>query len=380
MLGIPALFIPHERKRRGVFPAPSIPEVLPVPQHPVQAPPTPRVEGATLAPATEVPAERLRAFLEATFPDRRTAETWRWQYRVGFRPGRAPLAVLLDGEVIALASSMPFDLVMDGASYRGDWYVDFATLPEYRGQGLGRWATQAWMEGTDFGLACGCTPGSRAVFHKCGWREREDSYLHYFFLRPLDHPRLVERVPPFARRALNRAVRPAARLAYLPLGVRLGADALRPVDAAFRTLFLARPEEERGATTRRDAAYYAWRLEASPDRDRYRVLEVAGICGLVKLVERDGVRSLDLLWLSDPLRRLAAARLVASLARWGLERGYSFVRFYTSDPALSRTLTLQGSFVRRPVFAWYAADPVLAERFARVRWDWDMLGSDMERI
>ncbi|MFH1466092.1 MAG: hypothetical protein ABIO70_17035 [Pseudomonadota bacterium] len=355
--------------------------MLPVQRNPTPPPAPARLPDATLVPATEVSEALLQAFLRAAFPDRRTAETWRWQYRVGFRPGREPLAVVHAGRVVALASSMPFDLVMDGAHYRGDWYVDFNTLPEYRGKGLGKWVTRAWMEGTDFGLACGCTPGSRAVFHKCGWREREDSFLHYVFLRPMDHPRLVERVPPIARRALNRAARPAARLAYLPLGARLGEQALRPLDDAFQRLFLAQPEADRGATTHRDAAYFAWRIAAAPERDRYRVVEVGGLTALVKLVDYDGVRSLDLLWLSDPHRHLAVARLMASLARWGLDRGLSFVRLYTSDSALSRALRLSlGSLVRRPVFAWYAADPVLAERFARVRWDWDMLGSDMERI
>jgi hypothetical protein len=57
------------------------------------------------------------------------------------------------------------------------------------------------------------------------------------------------------------------------------------------------------------------------------------------------------------------------------------VRFYTSDPELSRFVSRSLlALVRHPRYAFFSENPDLLSVLDRARWDWQLIDSDFERF
>ena len=79
--------------------------------------------------------------------------------------------------------------VVKGKKVSAAWYVDLFVLPKYRGLGIANEITKDLMKLTDVCLSFG-NEQSMGVFNKYGWKKTYDTYLHYFFLKPMNHPKL----------------------------------------------------------------------------------------------------------------------------------------------------------------------------------------------
>ena len=308
---------------------------------------------------------------------------WRWLYRPDFLESVRPPLVMRDGDqVIAHAGMIPFALDLGAGEVKSAaWFVDFAILPAFQRQGIGKLLTEDWMRHADVGVTF-CNDKSIGVFKKFGWVESFDTRLLYLFINPLNHPRIAPRVPGALKGLGNRMLSTATRLHYKLRARGAGALMVEPVTPETLTAVLDGATQSAGATRpQRDMAYLTWRLLESPDRDAYRVFSLGGSLRVVARArtEKPEARHLDILWVNDWTQLKALIELVARMAEWSHAEGLDYMRLYAANPAAASTLSrsLLG-WVRHPRFAYFAKDPDVFERLKHARWHFEMIDSDFE--
>jgi GNAT superfamily N-acetyltransferase len=333
-------------------------------------------EEVEIVPAVQVPSETLLDFYRHTLAPQQLEDRWRWRYRTELPGNPFPLVLLRDGRALGHAGGMPFQLRLGGRTYRATWFVDFAIRSDWQRRGLGSRLTRAWMAASGVSVTF-CNEDSMTVFARLGWTGSLDTHLHVFWVKPFDHPR-AERFGRRGRSVLNRLAAPALRrqrrqfqIASPQLDTVYTFDGGDGLDA----------DDSDIVAPLRDPPYWSWRVDGSPDRDRYRIYRERGVTLLVKL--RDDRRSsIDVLWTSDT--RDSAAEtvrgMIAGLTTWAIDHGFSCVRMYAPSPAFDRALRALLPMVARPRFAFYSADREVMGHLARGRWRWQLIDSDFEWI
>ncbi len=317
-------------------------------------------------------------FYRESFPGRSLAQRWPWLYRTAFPGSPFPL-LMRDGErTVAHAGGIPFALGLGGHEYRAAWFVDFVVSPDLQGRGLGSRLTRAWMDASEIGVTF-CNDRSMAVFRRFEWIESFDTRLHTLWLRPFDHRRAAV-LPTWARSAGNRLAAPVWHGLLRPYAS--GEPRLEPLSAGDGRALVETGRAALGddaAVPVRDPAYWSWRVEESPERDRYRLYREGDVTLLIKLRD-EGRRSVDVLWMSEwgAGATETIRGMLASLARWALRQQYSSVRYYPPARALSDHLSSLRPVVSRPRFAYWAADAMVLQRLRSVSWHWQLLDSDFE--
>ena len=124
---------------------------------------------------SEVDKDLLSSFYKKTYKQRYKSLTnnWRWWYRVGYN-NFEPLIVLLDDKVIGQAAYLPTDLNILEKKLPAIWFVDYATLPEFIGKGLGKVMYKEWSKICPNQMAI-CSVDSLRVLKKSGWMDNYDT-------------------------------------------------------------------------------------------------------------------------------------------------------------------------------------------------------------
>jgi len=309
------------------------------------------------------------------------ARVWKWLSRPGFGDRAGPMVFLHEGRVVAHLGLVPFRATLDGESYVLTRSTDFAVLPELQRHGLGVLLLKEWMKVPDAQIGW---PNERAIgtCRKLSWSESAESFLHFYLLRPFDHPRFAGSVPPPARRVLNGLTAPALTLLYRPHAARV--DSLTPMAPTAESvtgLETGSPARSGLLEPVHDKDYLRWRLVESPEAPGYRVFNVGDLTMAVKLCQKRGHSYIDLLSVSAGCTESGVRRLVSTLALWGMREGYSYVRFYTRSRALSDYLRrhLRGR-VKSTNFILHSPDGALTERLMRSAWRLELIDGDFEEF
>jgi hypothetical protein len=135
----------------------------------------------------------------------------------------------------------------------------------------------------------------------------------------------------------------------------------------------------------RDIDYATWRLLDSSDKELYRIYSLDGandICAIIKLCEENGIKSIDILWVSDWSKLGGVKKMISTLALWAKKQGYSWIRFYTSGPQVSAGLRFSvNAVVRQPIFVFYSKDTTLLNRITEeTSWPWELMDPDFENF
>jgi hypothetical protein len=280
--------------------------------------------------------------------------------------------------VVAHAGGIPFLAQVDGCSYRAAWFVDFVVRPEFQRRGLGIQLTEAWMKESDLCVTF-CNELSMGVFRRFGWVETLDTLLHTIWVKPFEHPR-GRLMPDVLRRTGDRLLTPGID-AFLrwrggkdPHLETLGGD-------PSRDLVWTDGDRPDAVAACRDDEYVAWRIGASPDRDKYRIYCDGDVTMLVRL-EGAVRRSVDVLWMSGSSASApdVTRRMLASLALWAARHGRACVRYLPGEPKLASELRALGPVASRLRFAFWVREPRLLERLRSAAWRWQLIDSDFEWI
>jgi len=341
----------------------------------------PELSDISIVSVHSVDTSLLLDFFDAMFPKRAKTlgQLWKWMNRTSFYENRAPLVALHEDRIVGYFGMMPFSIVLNGERYVATWSVDYSVLPEFQRHGLGVVLLKKWMELPDVQLGFA---NKRAIgaCRKAGLGECYASRLHYFLLKPLDHPRFARSIPEVPRAILNALSRPFLSINYRRYASSL--DGLHQAHLRKESLdkFLTQSILPSGTVEPvRDSDFLSWRLLDSPGREKYRVLSQDNLAAVIKLCDEQSPAYIDLLLLNEDSDYPQIRRIISNLAVWSMREGYSYVRYLTTKSALSDHLSRSlFSLVRRPPFVFYAQNPAIMQKLRDASWHWQLIDSDFE--
>lgn len=343
-----------------------------------------KLSDVSILSAHDIDDSLLLDFYNIIYPGRRNSFIWKWLNRSSFYNNKIPLVILYDGRVIAHAGMIPFNVYLDGKYYTASWFMDFAVLPQFQRCGLGALLTERWMEFSDLYVTF-CNEKSMDLFKKYGWVESFDTYLHRYLLMPFDRPRFINSMPLFIRKILNTVSLPFLNGAYRKYAFHVNNirfDDLNSNSLARLETSLNMPSN--AVVPIRDSDYISWRLLGSPEKDKYRVFsmkEVNDISIIIKMCNKNNLKYIDLLWISNLHKYDAIRHMISTLALWGINENYFCINAYTSDKNLSNYLKESlKPIVTHPRFAFYTRDTALLEKLKHSDWHWELIDSDFEWI
>ena len=96
---------------------------------------------------SEVPKDQLSDFYKKTYNLRYRSLTnnWKWWYRAEYNKSE-PIIISLENKVVGQAAYLPTELNISGRKVPAIWFVDYATLPEFKGKGLGKIMYKEWSK------------------------------------------------------------------------------------------------------------------------------------------------------------------------------------------------------------------------------------------
>ena len=311
-------------------------------------------------------------------------QIWKWLYRTEFHDNQIPLVLLFENRrVIAHAGMIPFKVLLNEKIYTASWFVDFAILPDFQRRGLGSLLTERWIEFSDLCVTF-CNEKSMGVFNKYGWVKSSDTYLHRYILSPFDFPRLANRLPSQLRKFLNKTTQLFFRLLYDRYAFQNNKIKINPLNADLLSQLIHTPSSQNQVVPIRDRDYVSWRLLDSPNRNQYFVLSVNDRDDIYMIVKfcQGSHNYIDILWTSNLSQYTLIRQMIASLARSEISNGYTYIRFFTSNPVLSDFLNhALKPVVRNPLFAFYSKNLNLLKQVTQhSNWQWELIDSDFEEF
>jgi GNAT superfamily N-acetyltransferase len=330
--------------------------------------------------AYDVTHKVLLDYYHLMYPKRRKSLPcqWEWLNRTTFYEQRAPLIITHEGQVVAHLGMMPFEMRLGDEKVKAQWLIDFSIHPKYQRRGLGHLITQHWMEFSQVHLTC-CNHRAIPIFKRLGWQQGTDSYLHFFFTRPFNYPKIKEKLPALFRRTFNRFSAPVFDAVYRKYSGEINRLRVESLDiAAFIDSSSRLPH---AATTHRDRDYLDWRLLQSPDAHTYRCVRLEGnpIQFVVKCFEQEYNRHLEILMQTEPAITEDLIQLIATLARWAKINRFDYLLYYTTraerSVALKRFLF---SYTKYQIYAFHSHDERLFSKLRQAEFYWDFIDSDFE--
>jgi GNAT superfamily N-acetyltransferase len=329
----------------------------------------------------EVGSTRSTAALEEMNQANKDAERLIAPDRSEFLADKTPLVMTHKNKVIAHAGIIPVRVLLSGKLYTASWFIDFAVLPEFQRQGLGMILMKRWTELSDF---CVGFPNEMSVGAalKYGWLESRDTFFHFCPIKPFQHPKFSKYVPAWLGKTLNAATGPFFASTYRKYASSPDSAEVRELSLNSLANFMSGTELPKDSVQPiRDSDYMSWRLLNSPDKDKYHIFSLTDACMVVKMCRADNVNHIDILLTPPSSNDSDIRRLVSTLALWGRERDYSFIRHYTSNKNLSDRLKRSlKPVVRHPRFMFYSTDGRLLDQLRHSRWNWQLIDSDFEEF
>lgn len=341
----------------------------------------------TIHSACNVDSTILNEFYRQAYPERINylKTNWRWLNRTEFLDNNIPLVLVFNKQVIAHLGMIPFKALIGGNKYLASWYIDFKILPKFQRQGLGKIMIGEFTKLTDCCLATGCTPSSFRAFIKSGWVESKNTYLHLNFLLPFNHPFFTRKFPAFICKILNGITYPLFYFVYIKHSVGISSYQLNKLtEISFENFYNCYSKNkmlsENQVVPIRDRLYTQWRVLNSSNKDKYYIYKNEKFSSLVSFNNNHG-QYIDILWVSNSNDKLEIVKMISSLGIYGMKKGFSYIRFYTTNPVLSKYIKNKTrSFIRRPIFVYFSKNKLLLEKLKKINWDFELIDNDFERF
>ena len=220
------------------------------------------IAGYKIEKISEVPKDQLSDFYKKIYNQRYKSLTnnWRWWYRVGYSEFE-PLIISLDNKVIGQAAYLPENLNILGNKIPAIWFVDYATLPEFKGKGLGKVMYKEWTKICPNQMAI-CSDDSLRVLKKFGWR---DNYAVKRLTKPINPLNFLPIVKNLKLNFANKTLRYFIKKKYNP-GISIDpykiSDNFKTLNDSFK--IKKRLINNNFATIVRDEKWLYWRLMECP--------------------------------------------------------------------------------------------------------------------
>lgn len=334
--------------------------------------------------ASDIAPELLNSFYRNIYPNRFEfiKTNWSWLNRASYFNNRTPLVILKGNKVIAHAGLIPTEISIQNQTYLASWFIDLAVLPEFRGLGYGGLLVKKRKEFASIQLTYP-NQNSRKIFLRAGWKECPDSFMHYTLIAPLDHTRFKKWLPPFVRSILNRIIFSILtgsykRHAEMELNnhlLPLNNNALEKLHERWLETVQIRHDL---IYTVRNRDYIKWRIQDSPNRNRYHVYSGHEFSALLYL-NGSTEQSIDVLWVSNINDKCEILTMLASLAFYGRKGGFQYVRFYTTRADLSAHIQKHIKTIKKVRRLFYTSEnKVILDKCQSAIWNIELIDSDFE--
>lgn len=342
-------------------------------------------DNLTVIKGSDIPKERLNDFYDLVFSRRPNLKNlWTWIYRVSFSNNSLPISIFKNEELVAHVSAIPFKFKFDKSEYKGSWLIDFIVHPKHRRNGLGAMLSDELENQNDVVFTC-CNDKAIKLLRAKGWEQGWNSYLHFFLLDPLKHPRIASKVPVI----LYKPIRVLSRLiiGFMLRKSRKNENKLVVKKLTPTSLKIFSVEGFKSSTvltTVRDMEYLTWRFLESPRVKDYRIVYIEG-CNqyfIIKLVNpgNETVGHIEILMSSLPDDYSSYKELVAAVNAFAFENKYAYVLTYTNDSKLSSELKKEfKSIVRYQNYAYKSLDSTIMGQIKLKDHRWEFMDSDFER-
>jgi len=339
-----------------------------------------------IIPAISLSKKKLDDFYIKIYSYRscRLENLWEWLYRIDFLSKKNPVISIIDNKIVGHMGLIPFWLNLKGIKVSAAWYADMHVLPEYRGKGIAKNITENLMNLTDVYLSFG-NDESMNIFKRYGWVKNYNTYLHYFFLEPCNHPKFVKF--PFYFKPffilINFIYKNFLSIYYDFKKEKKFKSTIEALNHENIKLFIDENLESNITKTILDIKYLNWRFLLSPDLNCYKVFRNDfGYAAIVK-ERKDKPLSwhLDILLINklDNLKMILS--LIIDIILWGRKNSYAYIRLYISDKSISKKIKQNLlSIVAHPRFACFSYNKEYKKLLDNTEFQWQLLDSDFEFI
>ena len=313
--------------------------------------------------------EKLLSFYHEIFPGRANLPTeyWSWLYTGSNNSSAYPLLAVESGKIIGHAGGTPCTLNLNEKSYSSAWFNDFMMLEPYRGKGVGKKLTEAWMAQVSTGITF-CNDQSIEVFNKFGWEESFSIDFHTLFIRPFNHPKIAKKIP----RSLSSISNRLYKYAFIKNAAPIETKPYTTNDKFSNLL---------DNCTDRTDEYWEWRVTTSPQLEKYSITGKTGSKVLFKLSKDSYGNYIDILYIENLADVNTVLESIQGIIQLGIEEGYDFIRLLAPQNHISKLIKQSfKSYVTHPRFAFFASNDNLRNEMRNAEWNWQLIDSDFEKF
>jgi GNAT superfamily N-acetyltransferase len=337
--------------------------------------------------AFDVSENQLVEFYKKAFANRADyfSKNWKWINRTDFFDKKTPIVLEYQNNVIAHSGLMPVWITnSENQKFTASWYIDFKVLDDYQNHGLGGILVKKWVTFADASIAF-CNDYSIRVFKKNGWTESFDTFRHICLVNLFSHPAFLRKFPKIISNCLNFVTYPFVYLYYKFKNSGKNdykLEKLVPENFAFfYNLYKKHLLFEKNTNyVLRDENFVKWRLASSPNREHYFVYQKSDFAAVVLIHSNHG-KYIDVMWVTDTNNAVEIAKMIGSLAIYGINKGIAYIRFYTSKIKVSNYIKNKAlTKIQHPRFAYFSTNPTLYQKIKSQKWDLELIDSDFEHF
>jgi GNAT superfamily N-acetyltransferase len=327
----------------------------------------------------QIEENQLFEFYKIVYPDRYefVCRHWNWLYRCE-KISVAPLILHQSGRVIGHAGLIPFELQIRNILYSASWFVDFSLLPEYQRMGLGSRLVEQWYQNSEIHTTF-CNKKSLNLFLKMGWQKNQDFVLHFTLLRPFNYPKYSKKIPFVIRFLMNNM----SLLLNLSSFIKpKSLYTLLKLDSHNLTKFLELNKKsiQNNITPARNLEFTKWRIENSPNREKYYIYKCNEFQAIVLLNNNFGTY-IDILLVSDSSDSKSIGIMIKNLKHYSIKNNFDYIRkLSTYQEANAEVQNSIMSYKKKLNFAFHSFDKKLQSSLNNVNWHFELIDSDFERF
>lgn len=305
---------------------------------------------------------------------------WKWHYNLRLI-NKFPRIMEYNGRIIGHASGIPFKTEINNNTYKGLWFVDLMIDPSFRRQNL---ATIASMDYFNFGEMHFGHPNEKSIklLKKMGWGQNLDSYLHFFFIKPLNHHRYKRKTPKLVRTFINAIFSFLISPLYKIRSYSYNAISIEKVTKAnIKSFEHSQKKGPNIISTYRDWDYIKWRILNSPDVSLYRIVthKESGHKLLIKLIKGPITNHIEILMVKEPIDDHSIVKLTATICSWAVKHDFNYVLNYTTVKSRSNKLKWKLlSYRLAKNYIFFSQNPDMHRLLESSIPYWDLIDDDLE--
>ena len=271
---------------------------------------------------SEVDISQLSYFFKKIYKNRYKSLTnnWRWWYRSDYKEFE-PLILSIKDKIIGQAGLLPIDIKIQDKKISAIWFVDFAILPEYRGQGYGHILTKEWMKICPNQITF-CNDQSLKIFKKLGWKNNLSTHR---LIKPINVLKFLPITKKFNFNFTNKLLRNLINKKFnrsISINPYKINDNFHVITESFKNKFYLNNNEN--AEIIRDEKWLKWRLIECPYSQNIYFFEHNNSFAIVNLMIGEKIKRLNVIY-TYSTDKSHEDELLILILNWAIKNSFDLV-------------------------------------------------------